>query len=171
MIEYLDLTFIVDPIDEVLEASLFEAGLEVGIARFGAALTMVETTIPASDNPVADAVALADNLQGLGVNLLRLDLDLVNQNAIAARCGVTRAAVSKWVNCSTLAQPFPRPYTAITGPVWAWCDVSQWLGRTVNRSFDGSSSLTSAQVAEFNSRWAGRSQPESATALLGAAAV
>lgn len=149
-----DITFIVDPIDEALEERLLDQDVNTG-SHGG--LHFVMTTIETDDLHSA-AVELASGLTGQGVYVHRLDLDLVNQPAIAARCGKSRQAVNLWVQSNAGSHPFPPPYTLAGGALWAWSDVQDWLRRTGKGGDDQVESPRPEQVDRFNVAWRGRSR-------------
>lgn len=147
-----DITFIVDPIDEVLEERLLDQ--EVNTGSHGG-LHFVMTTIETDDFQSA-AVELASNLASQGICIHRLDLDLVNQPAIAARCGKSRQAVNLWVQSSRGSHPFPPPYTLAGGALWVWSDVQDWLRRTGKGGDDQVGSPSPDHVDRFNVAWRSR---------------
>ena len=64
--------------------------------------------------------------------------DLVNLSDIAARTGLTRAAISNFAK-GERGKGFPAPVARVTTdtPLWDWVEVAQWMHRT--RRLDGRS--------------------------------
>jgi len=151
MSTFYELTYVVDPVSDDLVDSLYEAGLDVNVSGHDG-LTFLATTVVA-DDPVDGAFEFAQALQSFGIKVLRLDLNLVNRAAIADICGVTRQAVTPWVNTPGLVNRFPKPYTAVKGPLWVWSEVNDWLRRSRKDFFEDSCYPTPTQIEEFNVRW------------------
>lgn len=82
----------------------------------------------------------------------RVHRELVNASEIAARAGVSRQAVSKWVNRAG-AQPFPEAANVLAGErssrLWLWPDVSRWLRDTYALD-TGERFPSDAEVAEID---------------------
>lgn len=144
-----DVTYITRPINETLEEALLDHGVNVG-SHSG--FHFVMTSLITDDFQNA-AEELALDLKRRGVDIERMELDLVNQSGIATRCGKTRQAVSGWVQCHDVVNPFPKPYTVASGPLWAWSDINEWLRRTGKNGFDDACSASPAQVDAFNAAW------------------
>ena len=144
-----DVTYITRPIDETLEEALSDHGVNVG-SHSG--LHFVMTSLITDDFQNA-AEELALDLKRRGVDIERMELDLVNQSGIATRCDKTRQAVSSWVQSHDVVNPFPNPHTVVSGPLWAWSDVNEWLRRTGKKGFDDACSASPAQVEAFNAAW------------------
>ena len=149
---YYDLTFVVDAVTDERVDHLYEQGdFDFNISGCSG-LVLFSTTICA-DDPVQGALQFAATLQPNGVHVQRLDHGLVNQTVIAKLCGVTRQAVSLWVNNIDTDDPFPAPYTLVTAPLWAWGEVNEWLKRTGKNCAEDTCYLSSAQVDQFNAEW------------------
>lgn len=147
-----DLTFITSPVSEALEEQLLlDQSLEINVGQHSG-LHFIMATVMTEDFHTA-AMDIARLLEGLGVRIERMDLDLVNQSEIAARCSVTKQAVSRWVIASSTVRPFPGPHTLAGGPLWAWSAVNEWLRCTRKQSFDDACSASPAQVETFNVAW------------------
>ena len=145
----IDITYITRPIDEDLEEKLLDVGFNVG-SHSG--LQFVMASVVADDFHEA-ATDLATELQRLGVQIDRMDLDLVNQSGISTRCGKSRQAISMWTQCTDVVNSFPKPHTLAAGPLWAWSDVNEWLRRTGKDGYDDACSASPAQVDAFNAEW------------------
>ncbi len=154
-----DVTYIIDPITEDLEGQLLEdTTLDLNVGSHSG-LHFIIATIT-TDDFQQGATALADSLRDRGVRINRMDLDLVNQSEIAVRCGLSRQAVSNWINTHHHLSPFPLPHTMAGGPLWAWSRVNEWLHCTGKNSADDSDSATPEQVDAFNTAWRQRSKVE-----------
>jgi hypothetical protein len=66
-----------------------------------------------------------------GVDVLRIDhCDLVTQAEIARRINRSRQAVHQYITGERGPSGFPPPVChmgAADGPLWFWCEVSEWL--------------------------------------------
>ena len=172
MTAHYDFVYVAEHVSDQAEQAMFEANLPVNVAWYDG-LTLVEATVRVTNDPVKGAIGFAKILESHGVKVLRLDLDLVNQNQIATRCEVSRSAVSQWVNETNAGRPFPKPHTIISGPVWAWSDINEWLRRSGKPRFDDSTPASPAHVDEFNRDWgrlpmqtpAGKEQPWSSVTV------
>lgn len=78
-----------------------------------------------------DAIASAvEAVRAAGATVDRVEPDpLVNLSDIAARTGMTRAAISQYVKGQRGCGGFPAPVARVTtdSPLWDWVDVSRWL--------------------------------------------
>lgn len=144
-----DITYITRPVNEALEEELLDHGVNVG-SHSGVHFVMASVV---TDDFHSAAEEFALELKGLGVDVERIELDLVNQSAIAARTGKSRQAVSAWVQCAAVVNGFPKPHTVVSGPLWAWSDVNEWLRRTGKECFDDACTPSPAQVDAFNAAW------------------
>ena len=142
-----EVTYITQPIEEALEEALLEHDVNVGCHS---GLHFVMASLVTGDFQTA-AEELAKDLKGRGVPIERMELDLVNQSGIAIRCDKSRQAVGKWVQCRD--NPFPKPYAVVSGPLWAWSDVNEWLRRTGKDCYEDACSANPAQVDAFNAAW------------------
>jgi hypothetical protein len=72
-----------------------------------------------------------DDVRRAGAFVERVEPDhLVNASDIAARSGMTRAAISNY-SAGKRATGFPAPVARITtdSPLWDWVEVATWLAR------------------------------------------
>ncbi|MBU4530931.1 MAG: hypothetical protein KUA43_05215 [Hoeflea sp.] len=130
MTEY-SFTFLVggiDPQAENFEDVFFEAGCDD--ATIALMHRMVAVCFDREAESFADAVvsAYADLLKA-GVQVLKFEPDtLVSQADIARRAGLTRAAVTNYVN-GDRGTGFPVPTARImtSSPLWTWLTVAGWL--------------------------------------------
>jgi hypothetical protein len=131
-----DFTLILDGIADLtpeVEDALFEAGCDDATLslRCGRAyLTFSRAAVT-----LADAIlsAIQDvHKAGIGARALRVDSnDFVTQADIAHRIGRTRQLVHQYIKGTRGPGGFPAPVYHVTAdaPLWAWCDVAQWLQR------------------------------------------
>lgn len=144
-----DLTFIIDPITETLEEALLDDDINTGVHS---GLWFASSTVTTDDFKTG-ADSVAQLLRDKGIRVHRMELDLVNQAMIAARCGKSRQAVTNWIKSDAGAHRFPRPYTVASGPLWAWSEVNEWLRRTGKSCFDDACTPSPDQVDSFNVAW------------------
>lgn len=74
-------------------------------------------------------VSAVMNVASTGARIERIEPDpLVSMSEIAARSGLTRAAISQFV-AGERRQHFPAPVLRVTteSPLWAWLQVARWL--------------------------------------------
>jgi hypothetical protein len=142
MDEY-ELSFVTTPINEEVEDLLLERGYF--LERHGR-LTLVSVDGQGRDG-YRVARDEAAKLEELGVRIERLDLDLVTKSQIADRAEVSKQAVQGWTSKAT----FPKPHTAVNGPLWAWSDVVPWLREV--RAYDGPSAPSVRDIDYFNEIW------------------
>lgn len=81
-------------------------------------------------NSLADAVESAcTDVRNAGASIIRIEPDpLVSASDIADRAGITRQAVSLYVN-GERGEGFPKPVACISGarPLWKWSEIAVWL--------------------------------------------
>lgn len=120
-----EVTFRTAPISAEIE-ELIDDQLEGFIAGHGD-VTLVTVSGNHASSPRQAALNLASRLIAFGVEVHRVEKDLVTASTIASRCKISRAAVGNWARGDRRAQmPFPLPYSL--GPqVWRWADVNAWL--------------------------------------------
>jgi hypothetical protein len=131
-------TYIVSGIDahaDDFEDRFFEAGCDDATLALRYGLVAVCFDREAENFTHAVVSAYSDILK-TGAKVERFEPDfLVTQTEIAARAGLTRAAISLYVSGERAAD-FPRPAVRITStyPLWDWVDVSSWLHKFGNLS-------------------------------------
>jgi len=119
-----------DPMDEDIEDRLHEAGCDdaILIVQRGAVIL----TFAREGQAFSDAmVSACRDAVGAGATVARIEPDhLVNQIEIAARAGLTRAAVSNYV-AGSRGDAFPPPCARATTktPLWDWAEVAAWFCR------------------------------------------
>jgi hypothetical protein len=92
-------------------------------------------------------VSAVRDVRRAGARVLHVEPDdLVNLSDIAARTGMTRAAISNFAK-GERGKGFPAPVARVTTdtPLWDWVEVADWLHRT--RRLDGRS-VVQARVNE-----------------------
>ena len=77
--------------------------------------------------PIESIARVNEDLESIGVTIVRIDLDLVNLSDIAERTETTRETVRLWSTGARRGN-FPTPFTvAGASKLWAWVDVYDWL--------------------------------------------
>ena len=126
-----DFTFVVgnaDPHSDDFEDVFFEAGCDDAtlVLMHGAVAVCFDRKADSYKDAVFSAY---DNVLSTGSTILRFEPDfLVSASEIAARAGLSRAAISNYEN-GLRGEDFPRPFARITtkNPLWDWVEVSRWL--------------------------------------------
>lgn len=118
----------VDPFGDDFEDRFFEAGCDDAtlVLMHGAVAVCFDREHETFKEAVLSAY---QNVSDTGSELLRFEPDyLVNASEIAARAGLSRAAVSLYEN-GERGEGFPKPFARITtkSPLWDWVEVSRWL--------------------------------------------
>lgn len=141
-----ELTIVVEDVGEDQEIALLDEGISLLTAG-----RLQQASVEASGDSFLDAVKQAvAELEGLGVRVKRVHLDLVTKSEIAQRAGVTKPTVDRWAH-KVNGDAFPVEHAwGITGPVWAWGDVNEWLRRNGKETYDGFCTLNHEQVEEAN---------------------
>lgn len=120
MPEY-ELTLELPAITEAVEDQVVDATEAIIAEHFG--VTTATVLVVAPDAVSAARVAIED-LSRAGAAPTRLVDDLVSRSQIAERAGVTRQAVTNWVNGSRHAgADFPKPFVLAGGGLWRWDEV------------------------------------------------
>lgn len=119
-----------NPEAEDYEARFYEAGCDDATISFQKGYTIVDFARDAESIEEAITSAIKD-VTVTGAHIERVEPDpLVSLAEIAARTGLTRAAVSNYAKGSRGAG-FPPPVARITSesPLWSWAAVTAWLYR------------------------------------------
>lgn len=117
-----------DPHADNFEDMFFEAGCSDATLSFQKGAIILEFAREAATFSAAVISAFSDVLS-TGAKVERFEPDhLVNLSDIAARTGLSRAALSLYAN-GTRAANFPPPTARVTSdsPLWDWCLVSEWM--------------------------------------------
>jgi hypothetical protein len=131
-----DFTLILDGITDLtaeVEDALFEAGCDDATLNLRCGRAYL--TFSRAAATLADAVLSAiQDVQkaGIGARVLRVDSnDFVTQADIAHRIGRTRQLIHQYIKGTRGPGGFPAPVYHVSedAPLWAWCDVAQWLER------------------------------------------
>lgn len=123
------LTAVVEGFDldsEEQNATLENLGYPAVVGRSGG-ITTVDADITAPS--AVDAFQqLASDLRGLGSDLVRVELPLVNISDIAERLDVSRETARLW-SSGERRSDFPSHYQNIgNSRVWSWAEVIAWAG-------------------------------------------
>jgi hypothetical protein len=108
----------------------FEAGCDDATVALQKGSFILDFDRRAESFEAALASAL-DDVKRAGAIAERVEPDhLVNASDIAARGGMTRAAISNY-SAGKRAVGFPAPIARVTtdSPLWDWVDVAKWLAR------------------------------------------
>jgi hypothetical protein len=120
MPEY-ELTFELPSITEAVEDQIVDATEATIAEHFGVSTA---TVLIAAPDAVSAAREVIEELSRAGAVPMRLVDDLVSRSQIAERAGVTRQAVTNWVNGSRQAgTDFPKPFVLTSGGLWRWDEV------------------------------------------------
>ncbi len=145
-----ELIFVVKEVSEAKEDELLALG--VNLLTLGA---LQEAHLYVEASSVAEAVTIGfQTLVGQGIQVERLQLDLVSQSEIARRVGKERQSVSKWAQRGKKGVAFPVPFRATDlGKVeWEWVLVNDWLRQTGTEGYDDACVLNWEQVHSGNER-------------------
>lgn len=117
-----------DPEAGDFEARFYNSGCDDALVAFQRGHTIVDFAREA--NSIDDAIASAiENVRSAGATVEHVEPDpLVSLSEIAARTGLTRAAISHYSK-GDRAKDFPAPIAKITtdSPLWDWATVARWL--------------------------------------------
>jgi predicted DNA-binding transcriptional regulator AlpA len=119
-----------DPQAEDFEARFYNAGCDDALIAFQRGHIIVDFAREAEciDSAIASAV---EAVCAAGATVERVEPDpLVSLAEIAARTGLTRAAISQYSK-GQRAKDFPPPVAKITSdsPLWDWAHVATWMYR------------------------------------------
>lgn len=106
----------------------YEAGCDDALLALQRGLFVLHFDREADSLEEAVTSACAD-VQSAGATIVRIEPDpLVSASDIADRTGITRQAVSLYVN-GERGDGFPKPVACISGPrpLWKWSEVALWL--------------------------------------------
>ena len=117
-----------DPQAEDFEERFYEMGCDDATISFQRGRIIMEfgREAPSLDEALASAL---EDIRRAGATPLRVEPDpLVSMSDIAARSGLTRAAISLYAKGERGAD-FPSPVARVTtdSPLWLWSDVARWL--------------------------------------------
>ena len=117
-----------DPTAEDFEARFYDAGCDDALVSFQKGHIILDFAREAEN--IDDAVSTAvDCVRSAGATVERIEPDpLVNLSDIAARCGMTRAAITQYAK-GQRSKGFPAPVARVTSetPLWDWAAVANWL--------------------------------------------
>jgi transcriptional regulator with XRE-family HTH domain len=117
-----------DPSADDFEAKFYEAGCDDATVSFQKGHIIVDFAREAAS--IAQAIVSAiECVKAAGAMVERVEPDpLVNLSDIAARTGMTRAAISQYSK-GQRSRDFPAPVARVTSdnPLWDWATVARWL--------------------------------------------
>ncbi|UWU92270.1 hypothetical protein [Bradyrhizobium sp. CB1015] len=117
-----------DPEAEDFEQRFYDAGCDDAAIAFQKGHIIVDFTREAKS--ISEAIITAvRNVQAAGARIDRVEPDpLVSLSDIAARSGMTRAAMTQYSK-GQRGRGFPPPVARVTSdsPLWDWAAVAKWL--------------------------------------------
>ena len=119
-----------DPNADHVMDRFFEAGCDDATIAFQKGVILLDFDREAKSFARAITSAIR-NVQAAGARVRHVEPDhLVSLSDIAARAGLTRAAVSHYAN-GERGKEFPAPVARVTteSPLWSWVDVARWFFR------------------------------------------
>lgn len=117
-----------DPQAEDFDTRFYDAGCDDATIAFQKGHIIVDFAREAAT--LADAIASAvEAVRKAGAKVERIEPDpLVSLSDMAARAGMTRAALSNYFK-GLRAKSFPAPVAKVTSesPLWDWATVARWM--------------------------------------------
>ncbi|MPZ01030.1 MAG: hypothetical protein GEU97_24305 [Actinophytocola sp.] len=142
-----ELIFAVDELSDATVTAVYES-FDALYARHGD--TFLFTVTQDGESAQDAATRAVGSLEEQGVRIQRLCEDFVDRGDIAERAGTTVQAVGQWIRRDRLKNaPFPEPYSFVSGGIWLWGDVNDWL-RRVGKDADEQHYPGWQDVAEVN---------------------
>lgn len=117
-----------DPRADDFEDRLYEAGCSDATISFQKGMIILEFAREAARFSEA-LISACENLGEAGASVERIEPDyLVNLSDIAARSGLTRAAISHYYK-GARGSDFPKPKARVTSdsPLWDWVEIATWM--------------------------------------------
>ncbi|MBX3569849.1 MAG: hypothetical protein KF914_17425 [Rhizobiaceae bacterium] len=141
-----------DPNADDFESRFYDGGCDDATVSFQKGHIIVDFAREA--NSIEDAIESAiENVRALGATVDRIEPDpLVSLSEIAARAGLTRAAITLYAKGRRGKADFPAPVARVTSdsPLWDWGAVAQWfyrMGRIKPEEFIEARAITIANEA------------------------
>ncbi|GAB3717001.1 hypothetical protein GCM10027598_27310 [Amycolatopsis oliviviridis] len=124
-------------IDRLEEEHAFEISNTIDVMYSEHGRTSLLTVTSEGDTALTAATDVVAQLETqFGVIIHRAYEDLVTKADIAGRAGATVQAVGQWVRGVRRKElPFPEPFNLVSGGVWLWADVNEWL-REAGKTYD-----------------------------------
>jgi hypothetical protein len=144
-----------DPAADDFETRFYGAGCDDATVSFqkGRIILDFAREAPSADEAIASAI---ESVRSAGATVDRVEPDpLVSLSDIAARAGLTRAAVSQYASGQRGAD-FPAPVARVTSkaPLWRWASVAAWL--LARRQIEAETVAEAEAVARANQQIAAR---------------
>ncbi|MDN5855842.1 MAG: hypothetical protein L0K86_23980, partial [Actinomycetia bacterium] len=99
-------------------------------------------------DPVRDAMTVVVALHDMGIDVVRVDPDLVDASEIARRLNRSRQNVQQWAT-GARKSGFPDPISVVGGKrVWPWAMVLEWARTNVDHDEEPTLSLDDAVLAD-----------------------
>ena len=138
-----------DPDADDFADRFYDAGCDDATVSFQKGHIIIDFAREAGS--ISDAVASAiDNVHAAGVKVDRIEPDpLVSLSEIAARAGLTRAAITNYAK-GTRGKGFPAPIARVTSdsPLWDWASVARWM--VANEKLPREDAVAAGVVKEAN---------------------
>jgi predicted DNA-binding transcriptional regulator AlpA len=140
-----------DPAADDFESRFYDNGCDDATVSFQKGHIIIDFAREAIS--IEDAIASAvENVRAAGATVDRVEPDpLVSLSEIAARTGLTRAAISLYAK-GQRGTAFPAPVARITSdsPLWDWAEIAKWffsLGRMSKEDAIAAKAVTVANYA------------------------
>ena len=117
-----------DPGADDFESRFYDAGCDDATVSFQKGHIILDFAREAESVDAALSTAVSDVTKA-GATVDRVEPDtLVNLSEIAARTGMSRAAMTQYSK-GQRSEGFPAPVAKVTSesPLWDWADVARWL--------------------------------------------
>lgn len=129
-----ELIFVVDKLGDSTIASIYEDH-DALYAEHGSVNLLTITQVGRTALDAAKRIVTALEVRS-GVIFQRAYQDFVSRSDIAERTDSTVQAVGQWVRGERYKDtPFPEPYNLVSGGIWLWGEVNEWL-RRVHKEHD-----------------------------------
>jgi hypothetical protein len=143
----------VDPEAEDFEDRFFAAGCDDATLAFQRGAIILDFAREARSFEPAVASAVRD-VRKAGATVERIEPDsLVSLSDIAARTGLTRAAISLYATGQRGAG-FPAPVSRVTSesPLWDWVAVASWMGELGKSDLPADALEQARAIRKWNAR-------------------
>jgi len=138
-----------DPDADDFADRFYDAGCDDATVSFQKGHIIIDFARDADS--ISDAVASAiDDVRAVGAKVDRVEPDpLVSLSEIAARAGLTRAAITNYAK-GIRGKGFPPPIARVTSdsPLWDWAGVARWM--VANEKLPREDAVVAGVVKEAN---------------------
>lgn len=106
------------------------------------------SVIAAVEDPVRGAVTVLFDLRTMGLEVTRVDQDLVDASEVASRLDRSRQNVQQWAT-GARKSGFPEPISVVGGKrFWPWAPVLEWARRELDFDEEPTLSLDDAALVD-----------------------